>query len=219
MSKLTYDDKINIYKERKNGVGAITLSKKYGVRRDKIYYLENLIDSEYEDIIWFPMGRYLITNFSQSQDLTKISIKITGKDKMCKLNGELGGSFTSLTTNLSLDANNNKVKIIDIITNLLSFYGDEPLHNIVINDIEENGFELLEYRGDTPLYLLEQVDGDKKIVSIINNPYTTNCYLNNKLITMADSSIIYKKLNLKTDISDSFNETDYSAIQLEQDSS
>lgn len=44
MGKLTYEDKINIYKERKNGIGAITLSKKYGVRRDKIYYLESLID-------------------------------------------------------------------------------------------------------------------------------------------------------------------------------
>ena len=44
MSKLTYDDKINIYQERKNGIGAIALSKKYGIGRNKIYYLENLID-------------------------------------------------------------------------------------------------------------------------------------------------------------------------------
>ena len=44
MGKLTYEDKINIYKERKNGIRVITLSKKYGIRRDKIYYLENIID-------------------------------------------------------------------------------------------------------------------------------------------------------------------------------
>ncbi len=51
MSKLTYEDKINIYKERKNGIGAIPLSKKYNVRREKIYYLENLIDKHGFDIL------------------------------------------------------------------------------------------------------------------------------------------------------------------------
>lgn len=51
MSKLTYEDKINIYKERKKGIGAITLSKKYNVRREKIYYLENLIDKHGYDIL------------------------------------------------------------------------------------------------------------------------------------------------------------------------
>ena len=51
MSKLTYEDKINIYKERKNGIGAITLSKKYNIRREKIYYLENLIDRHGIDIL------------------------------------------------------------------------------------------------------------------------------------------------------------------------
>ena len=51
MSKLTYNDKINIYRERKNGIGAITLSKKYGIGRDKIYYLEKLIDGHGYDIL------------------------------------------------------------------------------------------------------------------------------------------------------------------------
>ena len=44
MGKLIYEDKLSIYKERKSGIGAITLSKKYDIRREKIYYLENLID-------------------------------------------------------------------------------------------------------------------------------------------------------------------------------
>ncbi len=51
MSKLSYEEKIEIYKERKEGKGAIHLSKKYGVRREKIYYLENLIDKHGYDIL------------------------------------------------------------------------------------------------------------------------------------------------------------------------
>ena len=51
MGKLTYEDKLSIYKERKSGIGAITLSKKYDIRREKIYYLENLIDKHGYDIL------------------------------------------------------------------------------------------------------------------------------------------------------------------------
>lgn len=51
MSKLSYEEKIEIYKERKEGKGAIHLSKQYGVRREKIYYLENLIDRHGYDIL------------------------------------------------------------------------------------------------------------------------------------------------------------------------
>lgn len=44
MSKITYEEKIQIYKERKEGKGATELSKKYGIKRQVVYYLESLID-------------------------------------------------------------------------------------------------------------------------------------------------------------------------------
>ena len=44
MSKLTYEDKLNIYKERKKGKTIIFLTKKYNVRENVIRYLIRLID-------------------------------------------------------------------------------------------------------------------------------------------------------------------------------
>ena len=44
MSKLTYQDKINIYNERKQGNSVVNISKKYSVRKDIIKYLIRLID-------------------------------------------------------------------------------------------------------------------------------------------------------------------------------
>ena len=44
MSKLTYDDKINIYQERKQGNTINNISKKYGVKKSVIKYLIRLID-------------------------------------------------------------------------------------------------------------------------------------------------------------------------------
>ena len=51
MSKLTYQDKINIYSERKQGDSVINISKKYGVRKDVIKYLVRLIDRHGYDIL------------------------------------------------------------------------------------------------------------------------------------------------------------------------
>ena len=51
MTKLTYEDKINIYNKRKKGIGVVQLSKMYKVNRSYIYYLENLIDKHGKEII------------------------------------------------------------------------------------------------------------------------------------------------------------------------
>ena len=44
MSKLTYEDKINLYNDRKNGISRSNLSKKYKIRTCSIDYLVSLID-------------------------------------------------------------------------------------------------------------------------------------------------------------------------------
>ena len=51
MSKLSYEDKINIYKERKKGISIINLSKKYNIRDSHIKYLIRLIDKHGFDIL------------------------------------------------------------------------------------------------------------------------------------------------------------------------
>ena len=47
-----------------------------------------------------------------------------------------------------------KLILKDIIKEAVHTYGKEPYHNIIINDLDDYGLELLEYRGDTPLYML-----------------------------------------------------------------
>ena len=51
MSKLSYEDKLNIYNERKNRKTRIYLSKKYSIGKDKIDYLTRLIDKHGFDIL------------------------------------------------------------------------------------------------------------------------------------------------------------------------
>lgn len=51
MSKLSYEDKINIYRDRKAGMSIIKLSKKYKIRDNHIKYLIRLVDKHGLDIL------------------------------------------------------------------------------------------------------------------------------------------------------------------------
>ena len=53
------------------------------------------------------------------------------------------------------------VTLKEIITELLYEYGGEPYYNIVINDLPEQGQELLEYRSQTPLYLVQNLENQQ----------------------------------------------------------
>ena len=129
--------------------------------------VENTIDFHYPDIIWFNQGIYLITSFNTSRNTSSFNIAIQGKDKMCLLNGEVGGQLESsidFGTIEEEDKNGNwvirKLPIQEIIRNAVHTYGGEPYHNIIINDLDTYGLELLEYRYDTPLYLYRPADED-----------------------------------------------------------
>jgi len=57
--------------------------------------LQNMVDENYPDVIWFPQGIYLITSFNISNSTSGLTISISGKDKMALLNGEISGSLES----------------------------------------------------------------------------------------------------------------------------
>lgn len=122
--------------------------------------VDNNIDSQYDNIIWFKQGIYVISSFNTSRSTNNFTITIQGKDKMSMLNGDLGGTINSSVdfgTIEEEDQDGNwvirKIPIREIIRNMVHQYGGEPLHNIIINDLPECGYELLEYRYDIPMYL------------------------------------------------------------------
>ena len=134
--------------------------------------LKNTVDTEnYPEVIWFPQGVYVITGFNTSYSTNNYLITISGKDKMCLLNGDLGGALpASIDFGVEeyYDADNNmttftKVPIQKIIREALHAYALEPYYNIVINDLDEVAVELLDYKGDTPLYLLKKVNTSEYI--------------------------------------------------------
>ena len=171
--------------------------------------LKNVIDNKYPDIIWFKQGVYVIGSFNASFTNNNYTVSITGKDKMCLLNGDIGGNLPSSIDFGKIDSYNidyNKVdfkdyfkeyeankyyiknqegqyilaqgeydstqvyytknilleqtelSLKDIIRESVHTYGKEPYHNIIINDLDDYGLELLEYRGDVAMYALYDED-------------------------------------------------------------
>ena len=130
----------------------------------KVYVgMRNIINDKYPEIIWFPQGIFVVTSFNTSQSTTGWTISLQGKDKMCLLNGDMGGTITEI----SFDFGHKKVEteiedvfeerdelLKDIIVNVVHTYAHEPYSNIIVNDLDDVGLELLQYRSDTAMYLL-----------------------------------------------------------------
>lgn len=126
--------------------------------------VKNTVDTtKYPETIWFNQGVFIITSFSTSLSTTNYTINLQGKDKMCLLNGDIGGSLNASVQFDSWEQEMpdgtwelKKYPIKDIIRDAVHQYGGEPLSNIIINDLDDMGLELLEYRYDQPMFLLRQ---------------------------------------------------------------
>ena len=73
MSKLTYEDKINIYINKKNGMSTIQLSNKYKVNKNIIDYLIALIDKHGVDILRTNKNR-IHTKFEKQKAIDRVLI-------------------------------------------------------------------------------------------------------------------------------------------------
>lgn len=152
--------------------------------------LKNQINSNYPDIIWFKQGIFVITSFSTSLTTNNYTINISGKDKMCLLNGDLGGALPH-TTDFGVEeyydattgiTTYTSIPIKTIVRESIQNFGNELAQNIIINDIEDAGLELLEYRGDIPLYLFREITSDTFINMTINE--NQRCYVDGEATTV-----------------------------------
>ena len=163
----------------------------WGVKTKFKFYVgvENWINPEYPDIIWFNEGMFMITSFNCTAGVNNYTINLQGKDKMTLLNGDLGGVIPASWDFGTEDANvtdedgntlydstgyaiveNNQIPIKDIILQAVHEFAQEPWQNIIINDLDDYGIELLEYQGTTPLYYIighpDSGDNSREIINM-----------------------------------------------------
>ena len=90
------------------------------------------------DTIWFPIGLFVITSFSIKESENETELNISFQDKMCLLDGSVGGVIPDTTNfNKYTDAfgNEKDVLIYNIIQEMVNHFGFEDLGKILISDI------------------------------------------------------------------------------------
>lgn len=195
-------------------------------------------------IIWFKQGIYVCTSYSSSISTTGYTINLQGKDKMCLLNGDVGGTLPALSTDfdkienitaeytlvelsqdkwyagkyyiqledgsyeLSVDyfdstatyyvknlvSDTEKIWIGDVVKEMVHTYGNEPYHNIIIQDVAENGVELWEYRGDKTMFMLVRCS-TYEVENLILDDETTVYWLKNGIGGGATQVHLYDLVN------------------------
>ena len=115
--------------------------------------LKNFVDKIHDDIIWFQQGVFIITSFSQTLNEQGLSVSIQGKDKMCMLDGSIGGTLFADHAFSSTEVINNDgstyrelTPIHDIVQEAVHVYALEPYENIIITDLDDCSVELLDYK-------------------------------------------------------------------------
>ena len=177
--------------------------------------IENTLKNfnQYPSIIWFPQGYFILTDFKTSTSLNSTSISLTGKDKMCLLNGDIGGVFnaeTQLDIERIQDAKGNYVDekrpISYIIRELIHHYAQENFYNIIINDIDKLQLKMLTNNSGSDFYLVEDLKTGH-IVDIANKgillPSKDYCYYENMGLRVNFNQLIdnfcFKKINNEDD--------------------
>lgn len=149
------DEQIN---QLENIDNLISINKKF-----KVYIgYENKIKKwkdKYGDICWFPLGLYLVSDASISRSSSGVNVSVTGKDKMCLLDGSVGGMLPASVTFHEIyneDENGDiyvtNPTIFQIIQESVVHYGKENISNVVINDLDNVTKMLVKYNGDTPIW-------------------------------------------------------------------
>ncbi len=123
------------------------------------------ITNQYKDydVLWFPMGIYVMNSPSISHSLDGVNISLQLKDKMCLLNGECGGLIPASTTFHEYDTIDENGKyvtlkptIYQIIYELVNHFGGEQVSKIIINDLDTRVKQVMKWTGTSPLYVIEK---------------------------------------------------------------
>lgn len=135
------------------------LDNEIAINKKVKVYIGRLVGNE---IMWFNCGFYVISSASVNQSTSGWTISISGKDKMALLDGTAGGTLPTAVTfhEIFEDLGDGNYKIdyptiYQIIQEAVNHYGEIPLHDIIINDLEKVAKVLIKYIGGKPIYFAE----------------------------------------------------------------
>lgn len=142
----------------------LSINKKINVQ---IGYYNNTQSYPEYNILWFPLGTYIIISCAISESDSGLVASLQLQDKMCLLNGFAGGTIPAaadLHLLDTLDEDGNPITIYptiyQIIQELVHHWGGEQLGKIIISDLDNRVKKVMKWNLNKPLYYVEINNND-----------------------------------------------------------
>lgn len=141
----------------------ISMNKKVRIEIGIYNNLANFGYYQDYEIIWFPLGTYVIKAGNASKNSSGINISLTLNDKCALLNGDMGGiipagtifSESELFNKAGTKREVEKILIKDVIRNLIVEFGGEQPEKVFINDIDDYIVKVMKWTGNKSVYLVK----------------------------------------------------------------
>ena len=131
--------------------------------------LQNNVEPKYDDIIWFPQGVFILTDFKTTQTVNNYTINLTGKDKGCLLNGDVSGNLPAPVRFDSYTDASDQAFDIGPTGEYNNFLDNDAYEAILEGFVERYGSDY------------QYIQGAKKILSLSYIPYNGQKNLNAKI--------------------------------------
>ena len=151
------------------------------------------------NIIWYPLGVYVIKTASTSNGSNGVSISLTLNDKCALLNGDMGGTIPAATVFSEMETYSSdgltrkvdKLLLKDIIKFLVVDLGGERPDNVIINDIDDYIVKVMKWNGTRPVCIDIDEQGNKTLTVVETMTYPENIYLKGKNIGYIIEPFVY----------------------------
>lgn len=157
MSKLTYEDKINLYNDKIKGLSISTLTSKYNVRADVIKYLIRLINRHGFEILRKNKNNY----YSPSQKEEIINRVLINKESIRTVAIDEGLPSSGMLTNWISKYKENGYNIVE------RKRGRSTMPKVTKTKENETLEEKLKRLEDENLYLKAELEYRKKLKAVV----------------------------------------------------
>ena len=129
--------------------------------------LQNNVNNNYEDIIWFPQGIFILTDFKTTQTINNYTINLTGKDKMCMLNGDVSGNLPApVRFDSYTDATSQSYILKEVDNGVYNNFLDFIASNAILEGFQERyGSDYQFISSAKKILSLQFIPGDNSIDS------------------------------------------------------
>jgi transposase len=156
MAKLTYEDKVKIYQERKQGKSIVYLSKKYNIRRDYINYLIRIIEKHGLDVLRKNNNR----KYTQEEKENAV-IRVINGESVCSVAVDVGLLTNSILRKWIKNYKENGYNIVE------RKRGRSTMPKVTKKKENETDKEKIKRLEEENLYLKAELEYSKKLRAVV----------------------------------------------------